>query len=42
MDGDTEEYIINLILEKIHVDNKRSGFLFIMIKVKGRVRGVQR
>ena len=38
VEGDTEELIINLILDKIHVDNKRSGFFIYNAKGQGNIK----
>jgi hypothetical protein len=38
VEGDTEEHVINLILEKIHVDNRRSGFFIYNAKGQGNIK----
>lgn len=38
VEGDTEEHVINLILDKIHVDNKRSGFFIYNAKGQGNIK----
>jgi hypothetical protein len=38
VEGDTEEHVINLILDKIHVDNKRNGFFIHNAKGQGNIK----
>jgi hypothetical protein len=38
VEGDTEEHVTNLILDKIHVDNKRNGFFIHNAKGQGNIK----
>lgn len=38
LEGETEEHVINLILDAIYVDNKRSGFFLYNAKGQGNIK----
>ena len=38
LEGETEERVINLILDAIYVDNKRSGFFLYNAKGQGNIK----